>query len=129
MRKFYANKTAAWWRGESPAQLYDAIRPDLVLFSPTTMMAVVEFFGFVNDIYVVLDRVHEKSDAETTEHQHWTIRFKAACALNALNPAVDALVAEGGILPAQEVIRDFDPPNLPTIPLPRLLLRDPGQNC
>lgn len=128
MRRLYANESAALWSGESPAQMFDVVRSDLVLLGPAAMTTVLEFFGFVRDLYLVLDRVHVTPGAAPNAQQHWTIRFKAACALDALNPAVDALLDQGGILPAQNVIRDFAPPDLPTIPSPRLLLRDPEAN-
>lgn len=121
LRKLYKHENAASWRGQSPAQMYDALRADLVLLAPSTLTAVLDFFGFVRDVFVILADVNAKKEGEVTPYHHWLIRLKAGFALTVLDRAVASLLAEGGALPEGPPPVVFHQPALPVLPPPRLV--------
>ena len=121
LRRLFRTKKAAMWRGQSPAQLYDVLRPELILFAPNTLSKVHGFFGLTRDVFVILSDLNGRTENTLTSYEHWVIRAKAGFALCALSDAVDALIDEGGSVPDEPAASMIYEPHLPDVPPPKLI--------
>lgn len=120
-RDLFLNENAAAWRGESPAVLFDALKPELLQLSPAALVRTMALFGAVTDLYEVLRHVRDVELTKLTPRDHWLVRLKAGFVAIEIGPTVDALIADGGKLGESKPLRIFNRPDLPHLPPPRLL--------
>jgi hypothetical protein len=114
LRRLYKDQTPGKWRGESPAVLSKTLLSEIIHFTPDTVYRVTEFFGLVRDTYGLIEVARGKEKVE--DRLHHAIRCKAGFALQAMPPAKDALIGEGGMLPEPKAVEVVYAPDLPKIP-------------
>lgn len=117
LRQFYHAEKPLNAAGDRPSLFYDKLSGEVRRFAASNVHPVADFFRQVDDIYAVLKDLRARPDRVNDRLQHQT-RCAAGFALQALLPARDALVREGGEIPQASPLPVVRAPELPAIPPP-----------